>query len=247
MNRSNRLQTLALASLALLANLTQPAFGQLDKILGGIGKAAGSNSAGSSDTKVASGLKEALTIGTTNAVKLTGTADGYFRNELIKIALPPRLRTAEKGLRLVGAGAQADEFVLGMNRAAEKAAPEASKYFKAAILSMNFTDAKGILTGGDTAASDFFKAKTSGQLTTAFRPHVEAAMSQLEITKQFEVLMAGLKKIPFMKTESFDINDYVVQQAINGLFVMVGQEEKKIRRDPAAQVTSLLKDVFGRR
>jgi hypothetical protein len=235
------------ALLIALSFVALPASAQLDKILGGLGKSATSGNAANSDSKIASGLKEALTIGTTNAVKLTGTTDGYFKNELIKIVLPPKLRTAEKGLRLVGAGPQLDEFVLGMNRAAEKAAPEATKYFKEAILNMTFSDAKGILSGGDTAATDFFKSKTSAQLTTAFRPHVEAAMGQLQITKQFDGIMTSLKKVPFMKAESFDINDYVVQQAINGLFIMVGQEEKKIRKDPAAQVTSLLKDVFGRK
>jgi hypothetical protein len=233
--------------LCVVAAPTLPAFGQLDKILGGLGKSSGSTASGNSDAKVASGLKEALSIGTTNAVKLTGVTDGYFKNELIKILLPPKLRSAEKALRMVGAGPQIDEFVLGMNRAAEKAAPEASKYFKDAILNMTFSDAKGILTGGDTAATDFFKAKTSAQLTTAFRPHVDAAMSQLDVTRQFDGLMGSLKQIPFMKADTFNINDYVVQQAINGLFVMVGQEEKKIRKDPAAQVTSLLKDVFGKK
>jgi hypothetical protein len=221
--------------------LAVPAFAQLDKILGGSGNQAGG------DARIASGLKEALSIGTANAVKLTGATDGFFGNSLIKILLPPRLKTAEKGLRMIGAGPQVDQFVLGMNRAAEKAAPEASMYFKQAILSMGITDAKGILTGGDTAATDFFKSKTSEQLTTAFRPHVEAAMGQLEVTRQFDALIGNMKKIPFMKAESFNINDYVVQQAINGLFVMVGQEEKKIRKDPAAQVTTLLRDVFGKR
>ncbi len=218
-----------------------PAFAQLDKILGGLGKQAGG------DARIASGLKEALSIGTANAVKLTGVTDGFFGNSLIRILLPPRLRAAEKGLRMIGAGPQVDQFVLGMNRAAEKAAPEASMYFKQAILSMTITDAKAILAGGDTAATDFFQSKTSEQLTTAFRPHVEAAMGQLEVTRQFDGLIGNMKKIPFMKAESFNINDYVVQQAIKGLFVMVGQEEKKIRKDPAAQVTSLLKDVFGKR
>jgi len=224
----------------LLVFLTAPAYAQIDRLLRGGGTPP-------SDAKVASGLKEALSIGTTNAVKLTGVTDGYFGNPLIKIGFPPKLRTMEKGLRLAGAGPQLDQFVLGMNRAAEKAAPAATKYFKQAILNMSFADAKGILTGGDTAATDFFRARTSADLTTEFRPHVETAMSQLEVTKQFNGLLANLQKIPFMKTESFNINDYVVQQAVNGLFVMVGQEEKKIRKDPAAQVTSLLKDVFGHR
>ena len=134
-----------------------------------------------------------------------------------------------------------------MNRAAEKAAPEASKYFKDAILKMTFSDAKAILKGGDTAATDFFRAKTSAQLVTAFRPHVEAAMGQVDVARKLEGVLDSTRKVPFLKAESFDLNDYVVQQAVSGLFTMVGQEEKKIRKDPAAQVTGLLREVFGAR
>jgi hypothetical protein len=105
----------------------------------------------------------------------------------------------------------------------------------------------GILSGGNTAAAGFFKAKTSDQLTTAFRPHVEEATWQPEVTRQFDALVGNLKKIPFVKADSPNINDYVVKQAINGIFVMVGREEKKIREDPAAWVTSFLRDVFGKR
>lgn len=217
------------------------AFGQLDKILGRIGK--GSQSPGAD--KIALGLKEALSIGTDNAIKLTGVTDGYFKNELIKILLPEKMRSMEKGLRMVGAGPKIDEFVMSMNRAAEKAAPVAKSYFKDAILSMTIEDAKGILTGGDTSATDFFKNKTSAKLTTAFRPHVETAMNEFGVTKQFNSLMGQARKIPFMKSDFADIEGYVVGKALDGLFLMVGQEERKIRKDPAARVTGLLKDVFG--
>ncbi len=233
----------------LLAILPNPAFAQLDKIIGGIGKVAGGpkTPGSTSDSRLAEGLKEALTIGTTNAVRLTGATDGYFKNELIKIAMPPKLRTAEKGVRMVGGGPQVDAFVLGMNRAAEKAAPEASKYFKDAIVGMTFSDARAILTGGDTAATDYFRSKTSAQLTTAFRPNVEAAMAQVQVAQRLESVMSSVKKVPFLKAETFDLNEYVVQQAVAGIFVMVGQEEKKIRKDPGAQVTGLLREVFGHR
>ena len=224
----------------------QPGWGQLDKLVGAIGKA-GIGNVGAGDSRVAEALKEALTIGTANAVKLAGAQDGYFKNALIKIAMPPKLRLAEKGVRMVGGGPQVDAFVLGMNRAAEKAAPEASKYFKDAILKMTFSDAKAILKGGDTAATDFFRAKTSAQLVTAFRPHVEAAMGQVDVARKLEGVLDSTRKVPFLKAESFDLNDYVVQQAVSGLFTMVGQEEKKIRKDPAAQVTGLLREVFGAR
>jgi len=199
-----------------------------------------------SDTKIASGLKEALQVGATNAVKLTGRTDGYFGNAAIKILLPKNLRTFEKGLRAMGYGPKVDDFVLSMNRAAEAAAPQAKKIFLDAVLAMSFEDARRILSGGDTAATDYFKSKTTAQLTTAFRPMVEKTMDQNNVTQQYKQVADQAKSIPFMKSQNLDITDYVVTQALNGLFYMLGQEEKKIRKNPAAQTTSLLKQVFGR-
>ncbi len=198
-----------------------------------------------SDSKIASGLKEALQVGATNAVKLTGKPDGYFANPAIKILLPKNLRTVETGLRAVGYGPKVDSFILSMNRSAEAAAPEAKKIFLDAILSMSFDDARKILSGSDTAATDYFKQKTTPQLTTAFSPIVKKTMEQNSVTKQYEALTGKAQSLPFMKNENLDITSYVTSQALNGLFYMLGQEEKKIRKDPAAQTTSLLKEVFG--
>ena len=219
------------------------AFGQLDKIVGGLLKPR--TGAALPDAQIGAGLKEALTIGADNAVNLTGVTDGFFKNDAIKILMPPKLQNVEKALRVVGGTAQMDGLVLGMNRAAEKAAPAARTYLQQAILSMSITEAKAILTGADTAATDYFKTKTSAKLTEAFRPHVETAMSEVGVIQQFNALMASAKKIPFLKLDSFDINQYVVGKATDGLFYMVGQEEKKIRNNPAAQITPLLKQVFG--
>lgn len=199
-----------------------------------------------SDSKIASGLKEALQVGAGNAVKLTGHPDGYFGNDVIKILLPKNLRPIEKGLRAVGYGPKVDEFVLSMNRAAESAAPAARKIFGDAILSMSFDDARKILSGGDTAATDYFKSKTTDQLTAAFRPVVEKTMDQNGVTQQYKRLVGQAQTIPFMKTRNLDVTNYVVSQALNGLFYMLGQEESKIRKDPAAQTTNLLKQVFRR-
>lgn len=198
------------------------------------------------DTKIASGLKEALKIGAENAVKLTGKTDGYYRNEAIKILLPKNVRSLERGLRAVGAGEKIDEFELSMNRAAESAAPEARKIFADAILKMSIEDARKILNGGDTAATDYFKSKTSDELTIAFRPIVEDSMEKFTVTQQWNALAGQFQSIPFAKSPSLDINQYVVGKALDGLFYMLGQEEKKIRTDPAARVTSLLKEVFTR-
>jgi hypothetical protein len=126
----------------------------------------------SSTQKIAAGLKEALTIGAGNAVSQTGRVDGYFANAAIKILMPEKLRTLEKGLRAAGQGAKVDEFILSMNRAAERAAPQAKDIFWGAIKEMTFEDARKIFSGGDTAATEYFKSKTTGKLTTAFRPIV---------------------------------------------------------------------------
>ena len=231
----------ALSSVLLLFAMTASA--QVDQISKTLGL---ENKSGLSDSKIASGLKEALQVGTTNAVKLTGRPDGYFGNAAIKILMPKNLRPLEKGLRAVGYGPKVDAFVLSMNRSAEAAAPAAKKIFIDAILSMSFDDARKILSGGDNAATDYFKEKTSAQLTTAFRPVVEKTMDENSVTKQYNQLAGQAQTIPFMKSPNLNITDYVVSQALNGLFYMVGQEEAKIRKDPAAQTTSLLKQVFGR-
>lgn len=200
-----------------------------------------------SDDRVAAGLKEALQVGAGNAVNLTGKVDGYFKNEAIKILFPPKLQFMEKGLRAAGQGRQVDEFVLSMNRAAEKAAPQARAIFADAIRKMTFDDARKILTGGDTAATEYFKSRTSTTLTAAFKPIVSKATSEVGATQQYKQLMGRAPSIPFLQTQSLDLDDYVVGQALRGLFYMLGEEEKKIRKNPAAQVTSLLKEVFGKR
>jgi hypothetical protein len=220
-----------------------PASAQLDKLLKGLGIG---QPAELSDVKIGSGLKEALKIGTENAVKLTGKADGYFLNQAIKILMPEKLQKVEQGLRLVGYGSQVDEFVLSMNRAAERAAPAAKQIFWDAIGEMTIDDARKILSSHETAATDYFKGKTTGKLTSAFKPVVDKAMNEVGVTRQYKELVGRYEAIPFVKKETFDIDGYVVTKALDGLFYVVGEEEKKIRKDPAARVTDLLKEVFGK-
>jgi hypothetical protein len=133
-----------------------------------------------------------------------------------------------------------------MNRSAEKAAPAAKKIFLDAILAMSFEDARKILSGGDTAATEYFKDKTTDQLTAAFRPVVEKTMDENSVTQQYKALAGQARSIPFMKSPNLDITQYVVSKALDGLFYTLGQEEKKIRKDPVARTTSLLKEVFGK-
>jgi len=180
-------------------------------------------------------------------VKLTGRTDGYFRNEAIKIVLPEQLRTLGSGLRTVGLGAQVDQLELGMNRAAERAAPRAKQIFWDAIGAMTIDDARRILGGGDTAATEYFKGKTSDSLASAFRPIVEASMREVGVTRQYTELHRRAQAIPFLNVEAYDLDRYVVTRALDGLFHVVGEEEKKIRTDPAARVTELLREVFGGR
>ncbi len=220
----------------------EPAAAQWDKLLKGLGGSAGS---GMSDVKIGSGLQEALKIGTENAVVQTGQTDGFFSNKAIKILMPKPLQAMEQPLRLVGVGPKIDEFIVGMNRAAEKAVPFAKEIFWDAIGQMTFDDARKILNGGDTAATDYFKAKTSKKLQTAFRPSVESVMNDVGVNRQYNELMGRYQSVPFAKNITFDVNQYVTEKTTDGLFYVVGQEEKKIRTNPAARVTDLLKDVFG--
>src|SRR5689334_3295455 len=158
----------------------------------------------SSDSgQTASGLKQALEIGTKNAVSLTGAKDGFFRNEAIKILLPEKLRPVEKGLRLAGQGQLVDDFILSMNRAAEKAAPAAGGIFTDAIKQMTFADARAIFSGGDTAATAYFREKTSGELRTAFTPPVQSAMEQAGVTQRYKAMTSGLQSLPFGRSASF--------------------------------------------
>jgi hypothetical protein len=228
---------------AIVVLLILPAHAQVDRILKGLGSVA--KSAALSDSKVVSGLKEALQIGTENSVNATSKPDGFFRDAAIKILMPDQLRTVERGLRAAGMGAPVDELVLGMNRAAEAAAPQAKRIFLDALKQMTFDDARKILTGGDTAATEYFKGRTSNSLATAFRPAVDAAMRQVGVARQYEQLMGRAKLIPFLKPETVDLNGYVVGKALDGLFVVLGREEQNIRRNPAARITPLLRDVFG--
>jgi hypothetical protein len=220
-----------------------PASAQLDRIFKGLGIG---QKEGLSDAKIGSGLKEALKIGAENTVDLTGKTDGYFLNQAIKILMPEKLRTLEKGLKAVGYGPQVDEFVLSMNRSAEQAAPFAKQIFWDVLGEMTFEDARRIWSGTETAATDYFKGKTTDKLTAAFRPVVEKTINEVGVTRQYKELVGRFQAIPFVKSESFDIDHYVVTKALDGLFHVLGEEEKKIRTNPEARVTDLLKEVFGK-
>jgi len=230
---------------AVVLVMAGPAGAQWDKLLKGLG-GQGSAGTGLSDAKIGAGLKEALQVATEKTVSLTGKTDGYFANQAIKILMPEKLRSFETGLRAVGYGGQIDELVLGMNRAAERAAPQAKQIFFDAIGDMSFDDARKLLNGGDTAATEYFRGKTTPRLTTAFRPVVEQSMSQVGVSRQYKDLVGRFDSIPFAKSQAFDLDGYVVDRGLGGLFTVLGEQEKQIRTNPTARATDLLKEVFKR-
>ena len=240
------MRRIALLLSALLVLSAAPASAQLDSILKEVETYSKPGIGTAPDAKIGAGLKQALQVGTENAVKLTGKTDGYFSNQAIKILMPEKLRTVEKGLRVAGYGTDVDNLVLSMNRAAEKAAPEAKKIFWDAIGKMTIDDAQRILNGTPTAATDYFKDKTSPQLTSAVRPVVSKSMNDVGVTRQYKDLVARFDAIPFARSQAFDLDGYVVDKGLGGLFHVLGDQEKDIRTNPSARATDLLKEVFKR-
>jgi len=221
--------------------------GPLDDILKGIKLPPPRGTGSADEATTASGLKEALSIGTGNAVASVSKIDGYFGNQFIKILLPENIQTIADVLAKVGYQKKVDAFVLSMNRAAETAAPKARQYFVDAIKQMTFEDAMGILRGGDTSATEYFKSKTQQKLYNEFKPSVSASMNKVGVTRSYKDMVGTYtSSIPFANVEALDLDHYVTTKALDGLFYMIGQEEKKIRTDPAARVTDLLKTVFGK-
>jgi len=233
------------ATLAVILSLTCSAQAQLGDILKKADETLNQrNTSNLSNDKIIAGLKEALQVSTGKAVALTGKPDGFLKNEAIKILLPPKLQTVGKGMRMLGMGAQVDQLEVGMNRAAEQATPYAKQIFLAAVKKMTFDDARKILTGGDTAATEYFERTSSADLTTAFTPIVQRSMARVGVVQQYNRVLQSAPGGSALAGQ-FDLTKYVVGKTLDGLFLMLGEEEKKIRKNPAAQTTALLKEVFG--
>lgn len=231
--------------IALFMINTPPALAQFEDILKSVKKAIGLGGE-LSESKIIEGLKEALEIGTGKAVNLVSQLDGYYKNPKIKIPLPDSVKKVEKILRTVGYGSKVDAFELSMNRAAEQAAPAAKALFIDTIKQMSFADARKILKGRDNEATLYFKDKTWDRLAKRFKPLVHSAMSKVGVTRSYQELDKKVRSIPFADSiVSFDLDQYVTGGALDGVFYMLEQEERKIRKDPAARVTDLLKEVFG--
>jgi len=198
------------------------------------------------ESTVIAGIKEALRIGTQNTVLSTSQLDGYYGNELIRIFLPPQLESISSALRRVGLGSQVDELEVGMNRAAELAAAEARDVFWDAINSMTVSDAFGILNGDDTAATDYFRNRTYTVLQARFHPIVQQKIEEIGLSRIYGQIADAYNSLPLTEAPRLvDLDEYVTDRALAGLFTVLAQEEQKIRQDPLARTTDLLRRVFG--
>ena len=197
-------------------------------------------------SNIAAGLKEALQVGTERSVQKLSVLDGFFANAIIKILMPDEAKKVEQKLRAIGFGNMVDNAILSMNRAAEDASKSAAPIFINAIKQMTIQDAVGILRGNDFAATDFLKSKTSAALTNAFRPVIDASLQKVNATKYWNTIFTTYNKLSFNKINP-DLSAYVTDKALSGIFYQVGLEEQKIRKDPAARTTDLLRQVFGSR
>lgn len=213
---------------------------------GGLLSKVKNTSSGLSNEDIIAGLKEALSVGASNSATQLSAMDGYFANAAIRIMMPPEARKVETALRSAGLGAYVDKAIVSMNRAAEDAAVKSTAIFKEAIRGMTVQDALGILRGADTAATGYLRNKTYATLTSAFRPVIDASLQKTDATRYWKDVFDTYNKLPttFNKVNP-DLSAYVTERALSGLFIQIAQEEQKIRKDPAARVTDLLRKVFA--
>jgi hypothetical protein len=215
-----------------------------DSSVGNLLKTGAGNSQGLSAATIADGLKEALQVGTERGTQKLASVDGFFKDAAIKILMPEEAKKVETKLRTLGLGNQVDEAILSMNRAAEDASKSATPIFVNAIKQMSIQDAAGILKGGDFAATDYLKSKTAANLTEAFRPVIEQSLAKVDATKHWNTIFSTYNKFSIQKVNT-DLSAYVTEKALAGIFHEVALEEQKIRKDPMAQTSNLLKQVFG--
>jgi hypothetical protein len=198
-----------------------------------------------SNDDIVKGLKDALSVGSNNAGASGSKVDGFYKDTLIKIPFPPDAEKVRQTALAVGMQSQVDQFILSMNRAAEKAAVKAAPIFLNAITSMGIDDGMKILKGANNAATQYLQSKTSQQLHDAFLPIVQHAVDSVQVTKYWKPLADTYNKDPFVTKVNPDLNEYITQKALSGLFILLAAEELKIRQNPAARVDDILKKVFG--
>jgi hypothetical protein len=198
-----------------------------------------------SNAEASAGLKKALDQGIDLAVGKLGVTDGFLKNPEVKIDLPPKLAKAESMMRMLGVGDQLDQLITSMNRAAEAAVPESKVLLKQALKQMSLEDAKRILTGGDDAATQYFKQSTYTPLKAKFAPIIGRTTEKVKLGETYEALAKKAVALGVLKPEDATLQSYVTEKTLDGLFLMMAQEERAIRKDPLGQASSLLKKVFG--
>ena len=218
------------AAVLVLWMMAFPALAQLEQI---------------SNRDAVAGLKAALEKGAVYAVQTLGRTDGFFGDPRVKIPLPESLQTAERLMRSLGMGRSADELILTMNRAAEAAVPEAKKLLVDSVKKMTVQDAKGILTGGDTAGTEYFRRTTQDQLRARFLPIVKRSTAKVGLAQTYNQYAEQGARFGLVKKEHANLDGYVTEKALDGLYFMIAEEEKKIRRDPVGSASSIIKKVFG--
>ena len=193
----------------------------------------------------AQGIKGALNKGAASAIDKLGVAGGFLNNPKVKIPLPPALDEVAKGMRMLGQGKQADELVEAMNHAAEQAVPEARGLLTNAVKTMSVVDAKSILTGGDGSVTNFFRTKTAAPLAVKFLPIVKQATDRVGLAQKYDRLAGQGAKLGLVKGDATTIEEYVTHKALDGLYLMIGEEEHSIRQNPAAAGSAIISKVFG--
>lgn len=231
-------------TVALAFLLTACTSTQINQTMGDVNKALGSEQA-LTTADVAEGLKQALINGISNGSDMASMLDGYFKNPKIKIPFPPEVKKVEDRLRQIGLGSEVDKFVMTLNRGAEDAAKEAKPIFISAIKQMTIQDAWGILKGSENAATEYLKRTTSALLYEKFQPVIATSLNKVSATKYYGDIVNRYNKIPLVEKVNPDLNDYATKKAMDGLFLLIAEQEKKIRVDPVARTTELLKKVFG--
>ena len=238
---------LLLAALCLFSiNAAAFDFGGVLKGLGDVGANKNASSTASlSDQDVTHGLKDALAEGAAKAVSLLGRNNGYLNNDKVRIPLPDALQKAESLMKVLGQGKRMDEFKTSLNRAAEAAVPEAKTLLMDAIKNMSVADAKGVLTGGEDSATQYFRKVTGAQLHDRFLPIVGNAVNRYKLSEQYDSIAGTASKAGLIGKEQANMAEYVTNKALDGLFLMIAEEEKAIRSDPLGRSSEYVRKVFG--
>lgn len=237
-----KLSLLLAATILTLAVSAQG--GLLNKAKDALKNVKGGSGSSLSTEEIAAGLKEALSVGATNSSNKLSAADGFFKDAAVKILMPEQVQKVEKKMRMLGMGKLVDNTILSMNRAAEDASKSAANIFIKSIKQMSISDALGILRGTDTAATGYLRKTTTADLTAAFRPVIEASLAKVDATKYWKDFFTAYNTVSSEKVNT-DLTSYVTERAMKGIFYYVSEEEKKIRKDPAARVSDILKKVFS--